>query len=307
MLLLCLGPLTPRAMAVGADSRAGAVSISSGYLNVRSKASAASTVVARLNKGSYVTLLSKSGSWWKVEYGDGKTGYCHADYITTVQGSPVTVQISSGWLNVRSGAGSGYARVGKLTKGETVLLLKTAGDWSRVLYDGVKTGWVSSAYLSGAYSAVSLKVPSYKQMDARWADAPIGTEGDTMAQSGCATTGIAMLESYRLGKSIYPDAMALELRYTPSGKVYWPSHFKTVTDNEGWLARVYSLLGQGKPVLLGARNAYGSQHWVVITGFTGGSSLTADRFTIQDPGTNYRTSLQQFLQEFPYFYKYFHY
>ncbi len=289
------------------QSKAGAVTTSSGPLNVRANTSSGSRILTTLKKGSYVTLLSKAGDWWKVEYAEGKIGYCHADYITIVQGTPVTVQIQSGWLNVRSGAGSSYSRIGKLSKGETVILLKSSGDWSRVLYDGVKTGWVSSGYLSGGYASIKLAVPSYKQMDSRWADVPIGTEGDTMMQSGCATTGIAMMESYRTGRSIYPNAMARELRYTPSGKVYWPSHYITVTEKDGWLKRVHSLLEQGKPVLLGARNAYGAQHWVVITGFMGGSSLTADRFTIQDPGTNYRTNLQQFLNEFPRFYKYFYY
>jgi hypothetical protein len=65
-------------------------------------------------------------------------------------------------------------------------------------------------------------------------------------------------------------------------------------------------LKQGKPVLLGAKNVYGSQHWVVITGFAGGS-LTAANFTIHDPGSNSRTSLQQFLNVYPNFYKYFYY
>jgi len=63
---------------------------------------------------------------------------------------------------------------------------------------------------------------------------------------------------------------------------------------------------QGKPVLLGATNQYGSQHWVVVRGFTGGD-LTPANFTIHDPGTYSRTTLQQFLNVYPNFYKYFHY
>lgn len=294
------------------NSKAGAVTISEGYLNVRAKASTGSAVVSTLRKGSYITLISKSGSWWQVEYGKGQYGYCHGDYITIVQGTPVTVATQSGPLNVRSGAGTSYTKVASLSKGEAVLKLTTSGGWTRVLYHGTKTGYVSSQYLSsggstsGGYGAISLKVPNFKQTDSRWANVKIGTSGKTMAQIGCATTAIAMMESHRTGTTIYPDAMSKRLSYTASGSVYWPSNLVTVTSSAGYLDAIYQQLKQGKPVLLGAKNTYGGQHWVVITGFTGGS-LSAANFSINDPGSNSRTTLQHFLNAYPNFYKYFYY
>lgn len=309
ILILMFACLTApvRASAATLSSKAGAVTTSSGKLNVRSKPSSASSVVAQVQKGSYLTLISKSGSWWLVEYAKGKQGYCHADYITVVQGSPVTVAISSGSLNVRGGPGTGYSKTASLAKGEVVLLLSTSGDWSRVLYHGTKTGYVSSRYLSGYLSAVSVKVPGFKQNDSRWADVLIGESGKTIKEIGCATTAIAMMESKRTGTTVYPDAMSRQLSYTPSGNVYWPEHYSVVTGQSGYLSGIYNKLKQGKPVLFGAVNSYGAQHWVVITGFTGGSTLTASGFTIQDPGTWSRTNLQQFLNAYPTFYKYFHY
>ena len=130
----CLFCLVPEAGAASQDSKAGAVTTSSGNLNVRSQPSSGASVVASLGKGSYVTLLSRSGSWWKVEYAKGKTGYCHGDYITVVQGSPVTVATQSGSLNVRSGPGTSYEKAASLSKGETVLQLSSSNGWSRVLY-----------------------------------------------------------------------------------------------------------------------------------------------------------------------------
>ena len=296
-----------RARAANLDSQAGIVSTSGSRLNVRSSASTGASVVTSLSKGSYVTLVSKSGSWWQVEYAKGKYGYCHADYITSASGSAATVMTQSSNLNVRSGAGTSYAKTGSLSKGETVIVLSTSNGWSRILYHGVKTGYVSSQYLSSSYGAASLAVPNFKQTDSRWASVQIGTSGKPFAQIGCATTAIAMLESYRTGTTIYPDAMAKQLTYTASGSVYWPSNFVTVTSSANYLSGIYSQLKQGKPVLFGAKNAYGTQHWVVITGFTGGTSLTASAFTIQDPGSNSRTNLQQFLNQYPTFYKYFYY
>jgi len=296
-----------KASAASLSSKAGAVTTSSGKLNVRSKPSSSSAVVAQVNKGSYITLISRSGSWWLVEYAKGKQGYCHADYITIVQGSPVTVATSSGSLNVRSGPGTGYGKTAALAKDEVVLLLTTSNGWSRVLYHGTKTGYVSAQYLSGYYAAVNLNVPSFKQNDSRWAATLIGESGKSMKEIGCATTAIAMMESSRTGSSIFPDAMSRKLRYTPSGNVYWPENYAVVTNQSGLLSGIYSKLKQGKPVLFGAVNAYGAQHWVVITGYSGGSSLSASGFTINDPGTWSRTTLQQFLNAYPTFYKYFHY
>ena len=296
-----------KADAASMDSQAGVVATSSGQLYVRSTASTSSSALTSLGKGSYVTLISKSGSWWYVEYAKGRYGYCHSDYITPVSGSAVTVATQSSNLNVRSGAGTSYSRTGSVAKGEAVIVLSGGSGWSRILYHGTKTGYVSSQYLSSYYSAVSLSVPSFKQTDSRWAAALVGESGKTMAQIGCATTAIAMMESYRSGRTIYPDAMAQSLRYTPDGSVYWPADYTTVTNGSGYLSRIYSLLKQGKPVLFGARNAYGKQHWVVITGFSGGDSLSAARFTIHDPGSSYRGNLQLLLNEYPTLYKYFYY
>ncbi len=310
-LILILVALSIPTVAATTSSKAGTVSITSGRLNVRSSASTSGTVVSSLAKGSYVTLMSKSGNWWKVEYADGKYGYCHADYIKTANGTPATVKISSGSLNVRSSAGTSYSKIASLYKDDVVIELSKSGNWSKILFNGTKTGYVSSQYLStssaSTYSKVALSVPSFKQTDSRWANVKIGSSGKTIAQIGCATTAIAMMESYRTGTTIYPDAMSKKLSYSSSGNVYWPSNYKVVTSSSGYLSGIYNQLKNGKPILFGAKKSSGTQHWVVITGYTGGNSLTASGFTINDPGSKSRTTLQHLLNEYPTFYKYFYY
>lgn len=304
--------LPMKSQAATSSSTAGIVSVSSGKLNVRSSNSTASAVVTSLAKNSYVTLISKAGTWWRVEYANGRYGYCHADYITELSSSAMAVNIQSGSLNVRNGPSTAYAKTGSLARGENVIVLSSSGTWKRILYHGTKIGYVSSQYLASevsnsVYQAVSLKVPDFKQTDSRWANVIIGNSGRTIADIGCVTTGIAMMQSYRTGTAIYPDAMSKKLSYNSSGSVYWPSDYIVTTSNSGYLSRIYELLKQGKPVLFGAKNSYGGQHWVVITGYTGGSTLTASGFMINDPGSKTRTNLQQFLNSYPNFYKYFHY
>ena len=293
--------------------KAGIVNLSSGKLNVRTKASITGSILSSLNKGDYLTLINKEGDWWYVEFADGKYGYCHEDFVKETYGISKYVNLSYGSLNVRKGDGTEYSIKDSLNKGERVIELWTKGSWSYILYDGNEKGFVSTKYLSSgntessAYGKISLNVPDFKQTDSRWSGVKLGASGKTIGQIGCTTTGISMMESYRKGYNIYPNEMAKRLSYTSSGNLYWPSDYKAVTSKSGYLERIYNLLKEGKPVLFGGKNSYGSQHWIVITGFKGGDSLIPSSFTINDPGSNINTTHQDYLKSYPIFYKFFYY
>lgn len=303
----CFGIAT--AGAANASSTAGKVSTQSTSLNVRSAANTSSSVVASLKKDSWVTLMSKSGDYWKVEYASGKYGYCSSKYIKQdTSGTVKYVSISDGTLNVRSGAGTSYAVKSNLTRGKCVIVLKEADSWSKILYNGTKTGYVKSSYLSykkpATYSKITLEVPLYKQTDSRWKNIKIGTQGDTIGSSGCTTTCVAMVQSFHTGTTVTPDKMAAKLTYSESGMLYWPQDFKTeLASSADYLSVIYNLLKSGKPVILGCKKASGAQHWVVVTGYNGStSSLSASGFQINDPGAS-RTVLSEFVSLYPNVYK----
>lgn len=297
---------------------AGRVAITSGVLNVRKSASTSSAVVSTLKKNAYVTLVSKSGSFWRVKYSASSYGYCSAAYITAVSKAVKTVVTSSGNLNVRSAASTSSSKVASLSPGTVVPVISTSGNWSRIIYNGIKTGYVSSSYLKTAsagtgtstpstYKAISLSVPSYKQADSRWSSVTLGSSGQTIGRIGCATTALSMTESFRTRTTIYPNAMAKKLSYTSGGAVYWPSNYTITTSSSGYLAKVYSLLNSGKPVIIGSKNASGGQHYVVVTGVKACTTLSTSCFYINDPGSNSRTTLSQFFASYPYFYKMLNY
>ena len=183
--LIILSLLAHPANAADTPAQAGQINVSWGSLNVRSSPSG--SVLTSLPKNSYVTLISRSGSWWQVEYAAGRYGYCHTDYISPLSSTAATVRVNS-TLNVRTGPGTSYAKSGYLNNNSQVLILSTSGSWSRILYGGTKTGWVSSQYLStgnsSGYSAVSLNVPKYLQTDSRWSGVPLGSSGQTMGKIG---------------------------------------------------------------------------------------------------------------------------
>lgn len=314
VLSLSLLPFTQKVNAIEKIHGAGKVSTTATALNVRSSASSTSPVKAKLSKNSYVTLVSKSGKYWRVQYSSSGYGYCHADFITTASTKVRTVKTTSGRLRVRSSASSSATIKDYLANGTQVTVLSTSGSFSRVLYNGTKRGYISSNYLTtetvnsdSSYKAIKLSVPSYKQTDSRWANVTLGSSGQSIGRIGCATTAIAMLESYRTGTTIYPNAMAKKLSYTSGGAVYWPSHYTIITSSSGYLSKIYNLLKAGKPVLIGAKKSNGSQHYVVITGVKSTNTLTTSSFYINDPGSNTRTTLNQFLADYPNFYKMMHY
>lgn len=295
---------------------AGKVTTNSTSLNVRKSASTSSSVVTTLKKNSNVTLISKTGNFWYVRYSDSGYGYCSADYITTVSTTVKTVKTSSGNLNVRSSASTSGTILTTLKSGTKVPVISTSNGWSKILYNGTKTGYVSNSYLasttasdtSASYKAISLSgVPDFKQTDSRWANVTLGSSGQTIAKIGCATTAIAMLESKRTNTTIYPHSMANKLSYTSGGAVYWPSYYTQITSSSGYLAKIYNLLQEGKPVIVGAKKSNGSQHYVVVTGVKATNTLTTSSFYINDPGSSTRTTLDQFFSAYPNFYKMLHY
>ena len=305
--------LPQRARAAENAYGAGKVTTTSTALNVRSSPSGSSAIKAKLSKGSHVTLVSQSGKYWRVQYSATEYGYCHSDYISVASIKVRIVKTTSGRLRVRGSASADAVIKDYLASGTQVTVLSTSGGFSRVLYNGTKTGYVASAYLVNntttdtTYKAIKLNVPDYKQTDSRWASVTLGSSGQTIGKIGCATTAIAMLESYRAGTTIYPHTMAKKLSYTSGGAVYWPSDYTIITSSSGYLTKIYNALKSGKPVLIGAKKSNGSQHYVVITGVRATNSLTTADFYINDPGSGTRKTLNEFFAVYPNFYKMMYY
>ncbi|MEG2173986.1 MAG: SH3 domain-containing protein [Oscillospiraceae bacterium] len=252
-----------------------------------------------LSQGGAVTFLQQNGSWWM-------DGFAHGDYISPLAGSDLAaVKTASGEVDIRSGPSAGYPVIGSIKDGDTIAVISQARGWSRIVYAGVKSGYISSAYLAGAPGGVStdgtvrLSVPLYKQYDRRWANVRLNTEGETVRQIGCATACLAMTESYRTGKTLTPLTMSQRLYYSARGDLAWPPQYRAYTGTD-YLRVIREQLQKGIPVMFGAKTASGKSHWVVVTGMRGAS---ASAMMINDPGSDERETLQHLLNEYPIFYK----
>ena len=145
-----------------AEPTIGTATVTAGSrLNMRSAKNTSASVVTRIPSGATVGVISYASDWSKVTY-NGCTGYVSSPYIS-MNGSQtetpattkpddgktyktVTISGSATKLNMRSGAGTGYALVGQVPKGTRVELISDQGEWSQISYNGLN-GYVMSTYL----------------------------------------------------------------------------------------------------------------------------------------------------------------
>ena len=122
-------------------------------VNVRSGPGTGYAILGSAKKGATYTVTGQSGSWYKIDY-NGKTGYISSTYLSvsgTTNPPPAvrtgTVINCTTSVNVRSGAGTGYAILGSAKKGATYTVTGQSGSWYKIDFNG-KTGYISSTYLS---------------------------------------------------------------------------------------------------------------------------------------------------------------
>lgn len=147
-------------------------------LNMRTGASTKHKIVISIPKGKKVTYVSKSGSWFKVKYGN-KTGFANSNYLKQVSGSTKTTVANettpkaavkkpatskqyqtTTTLNMRTGASTKHKVVLAIPKGKKVTYVSKSGSWFKVKY-GNKTGFINSKYLQEPSKVTAPSKPIY--------------------------------------------------------------------------------------------------------------------------------------------------
>ena len=134
-----------------------------GPLNLRTGPGTGYDKVSLLLKGDKVTVLEILDGWYRVS-AKGTEGYVSAKFIAPdtsgssgtqnqTQTQPQTqvktqnALVLSGPLNVRSGPGTSYTRIGSLKVGTTVTVIGKSGQWYQIKYANL-TGYVHSDYVT---------------------------------------------------------------------------------------------------------------------------------------------------------------
>lgn len=284
-------------------SMAGIVNTDGVNLNVRSNNSTSSKIISKLKDKTYITILNSKGDFYYVEYKENTYGYVYKDYVNIISSLTKRVDTDGANLNVRYGPSTKYRQFEKIKDNDYVIILEDSGSFSKILFEGNKIGYASNDYLKNIYkySSISLNIIDYKQYDSRWAYLTLGTSGKNIKQIGCLTTCMAMSESYRTKTNITPKDIRNKNSYTSDGSLYWPKGYTTST-SKNYLSIIYNKLKNNIPVMIGLKDGKGGQHWVLVTGFKGGNTLSANNFIINDPATS-KTRLNEVINNYPYFYK----
>lgn len=137
--------------------------VTDGPLNLRSGPGTGYDKVSLLLKGDKVTVLEILDGWYRVS-AKGTEGYVSAKFIAPdtsgssgtqnqTQTQPQTqvktqnALVLTGPLNVRSGPGTSYTRIGSLKVGTTVTVIGKSGQWYQIKYANL-TGYVHSDYVT---------------------------------------------------------------------------------------------------------------------------------------------------------------
>lgn len=157
-------------------------------LNVRSGPGTSNGVLGTLKKGDKVTIKGESNGWYKIDY-KGKDGWSSGKYIKVVSGGSSSGTVaqqgevynlgSARTLNIRSGPGTNYSRIGSLPRGATMTIKSESGSWYKIDYKG-KDGWghksyikkkgsvtVASANSGGTYTAEVYNLGSARTLNVR--------------------------------------------------------------------------------------------------------------------------------------------
>ncbi len=117
-------------------------------------------------KDAVYPVLGKSGSWYKITY-KGSAGYVSSEYIKVSAGAPANPTTSQTGkivncttsVNVRSGPGTSYSRLGVALKGAVYPVKGNSGSFYAIEYNG-RTGYVSASYISVTSISTSIPTPT---------------------------------------------------------------------------------------------------------------------------------------------------
>lgn len=229
--ILILSIILAMLLAVSAfatDLATGVGAITGSSVRIRSAASTSSTVVATLNKGTAVAIISgPTNNWYKISYA-GKTGYVSKSYLVKDQDGIFTSYgcVSSSGVNVRSTASSSGSILATLSQGTSVKVTGYTGGWYSVTCTYGTKGYIRSDFINLTSSSVTTSSLGTQVIST--AKQYLGTRyvyGGS-SPSGFDCSGFTMYVYNKYGYSL-PHTASGQWQSTAGTKIYSVSALKT--------------------------------------------------------------------------------
>lgn len=125
-------------------------------ITVRSGHGTGYSSLGTMVKGEVATKTGTYGSWTIIDF-RGEKGYVQTAYVKPYtagdsDSAGTSTVYATGAVNVRTGPGTGYTKVGELSKGDAVQKVGATGNWTIISW-GTGTAFVSSSYLTSTGSS----------------------------------------------------------------------------------------------------------------------------------------------------------
>ena len=126
-----------------------------GNVNVRSGPGTSYKRLGKLKKGQSISVLKVENKWAQIVWEDSSIAYVHSDYIS-FNSEAVIVENDTGSMttakatakvNIRSGPGTEYRKLGQLKKGQQVIVKGVFGDWAQIEVSTGEPAYVHTKYL----------------------------------------------------------------------------------------------------------------------------------------------------------------
>ncbi len=219
--------------------------ITADAVNVRSGPDTSYNKVATVKLGQTYPVLASKNGWYKIQVNNTLTGWVIDTYakILSENDLPDHITISSGLVNIRSGPGTSYDKVGELKAGETLQVIGQSGDWYKVSLATGAAGYVANWLVQTALSGAST------------AGSTISSGGSTISSGGSTISDSSKpykkgtVNTNNLNLRASPDSNAEKVTQLSQGtgvKVYERSGdwYRIVADNgcNGWVYATYITL-----------------------------------------------------------------
>ncbi len=122
---------------------ASVIKVTASTLNVRSGPSTGYSIIGQVHKDEMYVKYSVSGSWYKIWFKGSSRAWVHSAYVTS-QSEPsdnyFVFEVTTSNLNVRTGPGTGYSKVGTIHAGERYVVIDVVQSgsltWYKFWFDG---------------------------------------------------------------------------------------------------------------------------------------------------------------------------
>lgn len=134
-------------------------------VNIRTRPDKNSEVATQARQNDVVEVLEHKGEWLRIVLPATAKCFVSAKYLTDGVANADAI-------NVRSGRGTQYHEVGKLSKGDRVEIIATNNEWTQIKPTANCSGWIAAEYVKVEEAPAPVAAPSAPPAPAEPAPGP---------------------------------------------------------------------------------------------------------------------------------------